>query len=358
MVQTRNGTAIAVRNGGKALRQIERHPDVVTIARQENLSLVLKLPREAKSKLFACLVLVGISWAMVVCNVIINIRNGQRLSIDDNGWLMNGVIVGTLSLAPTAAVGFAGFHWARGRRVLALVANLAAIPLVAFNLWSASEYVGDQMLGRQQLQEQRFTSDQQLAELSNAEVMRSKREADTSLWKAWSVTRDPAERTRIEKQLKQIRSETPALRAAIKASTVGARDGWFSRRLGWDQEAIAGVTPTAVPVLMQMVELVFSFLGFSAWARKQPTVPKIEFNRIQPEFSMDDARRDIRASGVLDGMRLSKADFATRWDVPKSTAWNWLQRFKREGLINSVATGTRNVTAICAQANSTMGPRT
>jgi hypothetical protein len=131
--------------------------------------------------------------------------------------------------------------------------------------------------------------------------------------------------------------------------------------LGWDQEAIAGVTPTAVPVLMQMVELVFSFLGFSAWPRKQPTVPKIEFNRIQSEFSMDDARRDIvqlGASGVLNGMRLSKADFATRWDVPKSTAWNWLQRFKREGLINSVATGTRSVTAICAQANSTMGPRT
>ena len=361
MVQTRNGTAVAVRNGGKALRQIEQRPDVVTIARQENLSLVLKLPREAKSKLFACLVLVGISWAMVVCNVIINIRNGQRLSIDDHGWLMNGFIVGTLSLAPTAAVGFAGFHWARGRRVLALVANLAAIPLVAFNLWSASEYVGDQMLGRQQLQEQRFTSDQQLAELSNAEVMRSKREAETSLWKAWSVTRDPAEKARIEKQLKQIRSETPALRAAIEASTVGARAGWLSRRLGWDQEAIAGVTPTAVPVLMQMVELVFSFLGFGAWPRKQPTVPKIEFDRIQSEFSMDDARRDIvqlGASGVLDGMRLSKADFATRWDVPKSTAWNWLQRFKREGLINSVATGTRNVTAICAQANRTMGPRT
>ena len=114
-------------------------------------------------RLLACLVLVGISWTMVVCNIIINIRNGQRLSIDDHGWLMNGVIVGTLSLAPTAGVGFAGYHWARGRRALAFLAILAAVPLVAFNLWGASEYVGDQMLGRQQLQEQRFTSDQQYA---------------------------------------------------------------------------------------------------------------------------------------------------------------------------------------------------
>jgi hypothetical protein len=62
---------------------------------------------------------------------------------------------------------------------------------------------------------------------------------------------------------------------------------------------------------------------------------------------VDDARRNIvqlRISGELDGMRLSKADFAERWGVPRSTAWSWLQRFKSEGLIYSVATGMRNVT--------------
>src|SRR5215470_6623217 len=136
MVQT--GNAVAAANGRKA--------------------------GEDMPKLLACLVLVGISWAMVISNIVINIRNGQRLSIDDHGWLMNGVIVGTLSLAPTAAMGFAGWSWARSRRGLAAWAILVAAPLMIFNLWSASEYVGDQMLGRQQLQEQRFQSDRQLAE--------------------------------------------------------------------------------------------------------------------------------------------------------------------------------------------------
>jgi hypothetical protein len=104
----------------------------------------------------ACFALVGISLAMVISNIVINIRNDQRLSVDDHGWLMNGVIVGTLSLAPTAAMSFAGYRWKRGGKWLAIMAMVAAIPLVIFNLWSASEYVGDQMLGRQQLQEQRF----------------------------------------------------------------------------------------------------------------------------------------------------------------------------------------------------------
>ena len=172
--------------------------------------------------------LVAISWAMVISNIVINVRNGQRLSIDDHGWLMNGVIVGTLSLAPTAAMGFAGWSWARSRRGLSAWAILVAAPLMIFNLWSASEYVGDQMLGRQQLQEQRFQSDQQLAETSNAEVIRSKREAEATLWKVWSAAKDPVERTRIQKQIEKVRTETPNLRVALEAVTIGARASGIS----------------------------------------------------------------------------------------------------------------------------------
>jgi hypothetical protein len=62
------------------------------------------------------------------------IRNDQRLSIDDDGWLMNGVIVGTLSVAATAAMGFAGYRFARGRWGWAIFATLVAMPLVVFNL--------------------------------------------------------------------------------------------------------------------------------------------------------------------------------------------------------------------------------
>jgi hypothetical protein len=326
MVQTANGTAAAVAGGRKG--------------------------REDIPSLLACLVLVGISWVMVVCNIIINIRNGQRLSIDDHGWLMNGAIVGTLSLAPTAAMGFSGYRWKRDGRGLATLAALVAVPLVIFNLWSASEYVGDQMLGRQQLQEQRFTSDQHVAEMSNAEIIRSKREAEATLWKAWGTTKDPAERARIEKQIEKIRAETPKLRAALEAGTAGARADWISKHIGWSKEAIEGVTPMAVPALMQLVELVFSFLGFSAWPRKQAIDRPIEFNEFRVEFSMEDARRDIvrlRGTGELDTMKLSKAAFAKRWGVPRSTAWMWLQKFQADGLIETVPTGTRNVTAIRAR---------
>jgi len=324
------------------------------------MSFALKPSRDDTSR-FACLALVGISWAMVIANIIINIRNGQRLSVDDHGWLMNGLIVGTLSLAPTAAMGFAGYRWAGGRKGLAIVAISAAVPLIVFNLWSASEYVGDQMLGRQQLQEQRFATDQQLAEMSNAEVMRSKREAEETLWKAWTATRDPVEKARIEKQIEKLRTETPKLRAAIEG-TVGARASWISKRIGWSKEAIEGITPMTVPMLMQLVELVFSFLGFSAWPRKsvaaEPADHPANSNKIQPElypeFTLNDARRDLarlRVTGELDNMKMSKAAFAKRWGVPKSTAWTWLQKVQAEGLIDSEPTGKRNEHVVRGRVN-------
>src|SRR5215472_15831905 len=237
-------------------------------------------------------------------------------------------------------VDVAGYHWARRRRAFALLVILVAIPLVTFNLWSASEYVGDQMLGGQQLQQQPFTSDQQLAEMANAEVLRSKREAEDRLWKAWAATHDPVEKTRIEKQLKEVRTEAPKLRAAIgSAGTAGgARAAWISKHLGWSKDLVEGITPMTVPVLMQMVELVFSFLGFSAWPRKQATDRPIEFNEFNSEFKaefcLEDARRDIvrlRATGELDTMKLSKAAFAKRWGVPRSTAWTWLEKFQADG---------------------------
>jgi hypothetical protein len=73
------------------------------------------------------------------------------------------------------------------------------------------------MLGQRQLQQQRGASDQQLADLSNTEIMRSRREAEETLWKAWNATNDPAEKARIMKELKVLRSELLKFPGALEA---------------------------------------------------------------------------------------------------------------------------------------------
>jgi len=69
------------------------------------------------------------------------------------------------------------------------------------------------------------------------------------------------------------------------------------------------------------------------------------------KFTYDDAVRDIdqlRVTGELDTRKLSKAAFARRWGVPKTTAWEWLQKIQAHGVIKSVPTGEGNATAIRA----------
>src|SRR5215467_1189806 len=58
-------------------------------------------PRENTSRM-VCLAMISISWAILIANVVVNVRNGQRLSIDDYGWFLNTLIIGMLSIAPTA----------------------------------------------------------------------------------------------------------------------------------------------------------------------------------------------------------------------------------------------------------------
>ena len=310
-------------------------------------------PHENTSRM-VCLAMISISWATLIANVVVNVRNGQRLSIDDYGWFLNTLIIGMLSIAPTACLAFTGYGWRRGRRILAVLAALGAIPLVFLNLWSVYEYVGDQMLGKRD----RVAAEQQLANESNAEVMRSKRDAEERLWKAWNATRDPTERASIMREINKVRAEAPSLKASSWAGALGSRSEWLSHRLGWSKESIDGVTPMMVPTLMQMVELLFSFLGFSLWPRKQVVEQSGMFGNVRAElqsehrrkFTYDDAVRDIaqlRATGGLDRMK-SKTAFGRRWGVPKTTAWEWLQKIQAHGVIKSVPTGEGNATSIRA----------
>jgi len=300
--------------------------------------------------------LISISAAVMVINITMNIRNGQRLSIDDVGWLANGTLVGLLSLSPNAAMAAAGHCWTHQRRIHSALAALIAVPLAAFNLWNVSEFVGDQMLAKHD----RVAIDQELANKVNDEILRTRREADERLWKAWRDARDPSEKASIMKQLKELRAETPALRVPIEApSSVGARSSWLAKRFKWDRGTIDGVTPMLVPIIMQLVELSFSFLGFSMWPRKREATERtgrtLDLAEFKPEFSMDEARQDVLrliADGVLNKMNLNKAAFAERWHIPTSTAWTWLQKFEAEGLIHCVPGVKRNEKFIRAAAKS------
>jgi hypothetical protein len=181
-----------------------------------------------------CVIMIGIGWALATICVFVNIRNGVRLTTDNYGSFLNGALVAGVSVAPIAATSFTGYHFRGARWGKALTCLLVAMPLIIFNAWSSTEFVGDQMLGQIKAQEDNLTLKKQLSESINAEKLRSKREAEERFLDAWVRTKDPAEKVRIERQLEKLRAETPELTAPMADPKAGTRASWLSKRLGWE----------------------------------------------------------------------------------------------------------------------------
>ncbi len=289
-----------------------------------------------------CVGLIGIAWAVAIINVIVNIRNGSRLSVDDSGMVLNGAIVGALSFGPALLASTSGYLWSGRRWGWALLAGLLAIPLVAFNLWNASEFVGDQMLGRLKMHEDRVTSGKDIAEIKNNETLRSKRDTEAGLLRTYLTTKDPKEQARLKTELVEVRSATIELTAPGLDATpsMGARASWVAKRLGWDKETVEGITPLTVPILMQIVELFFSLLGFGLWPQPSNGNSGV-FTSVQRKFTKAQAANDVVDLATKGTVVPSGIEMARRWNVSPATACNWLREFRKNGLIRRERNGSR-----------------
>jgi hypothetical protein len=293
-----------------------------------------------------CVAMIGIAWALATICVFINIRNGVRLTTDNYGSVLNGALVAGVSVAPIAATSFTGYHFRGGRWGKALR------PLIIFNAWSSTEFVGDQMLGQIQAQEETHTSNQRLNDTLNDEKLRSKRETEQKFLEAWVKTKDPAEKERIEKQLDKLRSQMLELTAPVTPPKVGARASWLSKRMGWDKETIEGITPTVLPILVQIVEVFFSLMGFASWPAKspgetsgnQPRLPATvrQLSRTEAEEARKTARADLEQL-VAQNAEPCVTECAARWGVDKGTASKWISDFVRDAHMRKIQRGKRKV---------------
>jgi hypothetical protein len=299
-----------------------------------------------------CVAMIGIGWALATICVFINIRNGVRLTTDNYGSVLNGALVAGVSIAPIAATSFTGYHFRGGRWGKAITCLLVAVPLIIFNAWSSTEFVGDQMLGQIKAQEDNLSTKKQLSESINAEKLRSKREAEERFLDAWVRTKDPAEKARIEKQLEKLRAETPELTAPMADPKAGARASWLSKRLGWDRETIEGITPTVLPILVQIVEVFFSLMGFASWPGKsaaetsgnQQRLPATvrQLSRTEAEKARKTAQADLEQL-VAQNAEPCVTECAARWGVDKGTASKWISDFVRNAPMRKIQRGKRKI---------------
>ena len=159
-------------------------------------------------------------------------------------------------------------------------------------------------------------------------------------------------KARIEKQLEKLRAETPELTAPMAAPKAGARASWLSKRLGWDKETIEGITPTVLPILVQIVEVFFSLMGFASWPTKSPAdanenqqrLPATirQLSRTEAEKARKTAQADLEQL-VAQNAEPCVTECAARWGVDKGTASKWISDFVRNAPMRKIQRGKRKV---------------
>lgn len=286
----------------------------------------------------ACAAMIAVAWAVAIVGIFVNAKNGQRLSLDTSSGNLNWYILLFLSLAPVTATSVAGMFGRSGSWGAGTAIFVMAVLLVGFNIWLAGEYLGDQMLGRVKQSHNQELSNKEMVNRTNDELIRSRRDAEQSLWRSHAAAKDPVEKKRLEEQLERLRNTPLSLVAPMDAPSVGARASWLSDRWGWSQDTIAGITPSAIPIAMAAVEVVFSLIGFAKWPR--PITP--ELRGIPTKLARARAKTDlIKMQG--QGIHFCVTEYASRWDAPRGTASRWIDEFQTEGITRKVLKGGRKV---------------
>ncbi len=286
----------------------------------------------------ACAAMIAVAWAVAIVGIFVNAKNGQRLSLDASSGNLNWYILLFLSLAPVTATSVAGMFGRSGAWGACSAIFLMAILLVGFNIWLAGEYLGDQMLGRVKQSHNQQISNKEMVDRTNDEMIRSRREAEQSLWRSHAATKDPTEKKRLEEQAERLRNAPLALIAPMDAPAVGARASWLSDRWGWSQDTIAGITPSAIPIAMAAVEVVFSLIGFAKWPRQNSRGFPETFGKLTREEAKSHLLKMQK-----QGRELSNSEYAEKWGVPPGTASRWTSEFAQEGLTRRVQRGRRKV---------------
>jgi hypothetical protein len=135
-------------------------------------------------------------------------------------------------------------------------------------------------------------------------------------------------------------------------AAVGARASWLSKRLGWDRETVEGITPTVLPILVQIVEVSFSLMGFASWPPKSSAEANGKQQRLRAtvrqlsKTEAEEARKNAQADLeqlVAQNAEPCVTECAARWAVDKGTASKWITEFVRDAPMRKVQRGKRKV---------------
>jgi len=308
----------------------------------------MSIERSHLAAKLACTAIVALAYFVAAITVIMNVRYGQKMSVDADGWWLNGGYMLAISIGPALLSTLAG---ATSKRFWSGLLLVAAVAFSILSVWNALSFFGDQILGKAKLSEMQARNAKNIAEIQNDTTLQERADTRRMLMTTYVAAKSEQAKTLAMGELKGITDRPVALVApSVEIAVADARTELAQKVLGWDRTVINGASVLGIPIVMALIELTFPLIGFKLWPAAAPqndraqlpsaNAPLRETFRI---LSKAEARDDLlgmiaRSEPLTHGQALAR-----RWGVREGTASRWLSDFRREGLIERKQSGVRKI---------------
>lgn len=230
-----------------------------------------------------------------------------------------------------------------------LAAGLYAIVFgyMAVTASNSMDFVADQTVARTKAAQDKQEAAKDIASIRNNTVLQERKEKIDTLWRTYSTAAKVADKEKALAEIEKTTKEPPTLQQIdVEVVQVGS-GSIFSRRWGWQPEAIQELKAIGLPILVMIGKALGITLGFAFWTPEGVQSNSVVAPLLPPkarqkprEMSIDEARKDLKAL-IASKSELPKGGrgFARRWRVHDSTAGEYLDEFRKEGFIRRVQSG-------------------
>ena len=294
---------------------------------------------------WVCNIAIVLSSAALVVQAAIDIDQGTVGMVTfSRQWFAQAWQMGLVTMFVIVMAAFAGLFFGSGRWIRAVGLYLIVIALMVVTVINGADFIADTSLAERIAQSAQQTQERDIADIKNKIITGERKEATDNAWRTYYAAKTPGEREKILGQIQALTKEAPMLVAPeVRPLQAGSGAIW-NRWLGWRPESIQELKGIAIPVLIMLCKSVALTLGFAyrlvpGQLPEPATRAKLtSFFRptVSRKYTVSKARNDIVhlvVAGAIDGMDLTAGDLAERWGVSRTTASEWMRRFRRDKLI-------------------------
>jgi hypothetical protein len=282
-----------------------------------------------------------------------SVRYAQRLTVDAEGWWVQGGGTIALSILGWLFAGGAGLL-ADKRTVSGWIGTglmmVIAVGFVGYTVSNSTGYAGFQVYSKTRPAEARRKAAEDVAAITNKIVVDERKELRTELFRTYAVVKT-AEKEKVLGQIEALSQKPVVLQIpdAPETAVIDPRAEVARSLLGVDMEKAQALSIAALPILLVIGEILGPFLSALLWPHAAlENRPRL--NATLQQLSVSQAKSDVLAM-TANGTELCVTEYGERWGVNKGVASRWLDDFQRQGVIKKVRRGARLVAVAPARAN-------